>query len=108
MQAIEDGFQLVQVLPMHELFDQRLLFLDRRLLALYQRFDAMLLFQQLLHTRQRALRSFRVVRLRGVPRFAFELLFVHVNGACVPACAVRRRTDCRRQIQPITEPARQS
>ena len=28
--------------------------------------------------RRFALRRFRVVRLRGIPRFAFELLFVHV------------------------------
>jgi hypothetical protein len=34
--------------------------------------------QEQLHTRQRPLRSFRVVRLRGIPRFAFELLFVHI------------------------------
>ena len=67
MQTIENRLQLVQVLPLHELFDQGLLFFAGRLLALHECFDAALLFQQLLNARERALRRFRIVRLRSVP-----------------------------------------
>ena len=64
---------------MHQLLNQRFLFFARSLLSLHQRFDTVLLLQQLLNAGERALRRFWIVRLSSIPAFAFEFEFVHFN-----------------------------